>query len=315
VGDGVSVGPYCVIADHEQAGAGGETPQPIAIGDDVWLGSRVTVLPGAQIGRGSVIAAGSVVVGRIALGVVAGGNPARPLRSLTPAPGDARPSSFEAPPVVAAAPARPAPTAEAPKGERLRGVVLADFTLGELETLLRSPDEGPVLGVAAAPYCQVVPTLLAGPPEGARDFAVVWTRPERVSPAFQRLIDFEPASQEELERDVDTFVSQVLAGAQPYRLALVPTWTMPAWYRGLGMMSGKPGRGTSWGLAVMNSRLMAGLAPAGRARRGGRGVCRLPAGAQGAHPPRGGAGHREQERGGGGPGGHPPAPGDGAAAR
>ena len=34
---------------------------PVMIGDDVWLGARVVLLPGAKIGSGSVIGAGAVV--------------------------------------------------------------------------------------------------------------------------------------------------------------------------------------------------------------------------------------------------------------
>jgi len=36
---------------------------PIVISDDVWIGARVTILPGANIGSGSIIGAGAVVVG------------------------------------------------------------------------------------------------------------------------------------------------------------------------------------------------------------------------------------------------------------
>jgi acetyltransferase-like isoleucine patch superfamily enzyme len=43
----------------------------------------VTVLPGARIGAGAVIAAGSVVAGEIPAGAVAGGIPARVLKRAT----------------------------------------------------------------------------------------------------------------------------------------------------------------------------------------------------------------------------------------
>jgi acetyltransferase-like isoleucine patch superfamily enzyme len=50
------------------------------IEDDCWLGSGVTVTSGVRIGRGSVIAAGSVVTNDVPPGSVAGGIPARVLR-------------------------------------------------------------------------------------------------------------------------------------------------------------------------------------------------------------------------------------------
>lgn len=59
----------------------GDTPvRPVIIGDDVWLGARVILLPGTVIGHGAVIGAGSVVAGEIPSMAVAAGNPARVLR-------------------------------------------------------------------------------------------------------------------------------------------------------------------------------------------------------------------------------------------
>lgn len=49
----------------------------VEIGDFVWMGSRVTVLPGTRIGEGAIIQAGAVVHGEIPPLAVAGGNPAK----------------------------------------------------------------------------------------------------------------------------------------------------------------------------------------------------------------------------------------------
>ncbi len=61
--------------------AQGTEPLPIAIGDDVWIGAGVTVLGGASISDGCVIAAGSVVRGHLPPRVVVAGVPARIIRS------------------------------------------------------------------------------------------------------------------------------------------------------------------------------------------------------------------------------------------
>ena len=55
--------------------------RPVEIGDDVWIGSRVTILPGVKIGTGAVIGAGSVVTKNIPDYEVWGGNPAHCLKS------------------------------------------------------------------------------------------------------------------------------------------------------------------------------------------------------------------------------------------
>ena len=59
-----------------------EYAKPITVGDSVWIGGGVTVLPGVAIGSRAVIGGGSVVVHDIPEGVVAVGNPCRPIRTL-----------------------------------------------------------------------------------------------------------------------------------------------------------------------------------------------------------------------------------------
>ena len=49
----------------------------IVIGDFVWIGARVIILPGTQIGEGAIIQAGAVVHGKIPPYAIAGGNPAK----------------------------------------------------------------------------------------------------------------------------------------------------------------------------------------------------------------------------------------------
>lgn len=57
----------------------------IILGEDVWLGTGVTVLGGAQIGAGTIVAAGSVVTRSLPPNVLAAGVPAKVVRPLTAA--------------------------------------------------------------------------------------------------------------------------------------------------------------------------------------------------------------------------------------
>lgn len=55
----------------------GHKPGSIVIEDDVWIAANVTILPNTHIERGCVVAAGSVVGGRISAYSIVAGNPAR----------------------------------------------------------------------------------------------------------------------------------------------------------------------------------------------------------------------------------------------
>lgn len=60
---------------------GFQADRPIIIEDDVWIGSKVIILPGIVIGRGSVIGAGSVVTKNVDPYSIVAGNPAKVIRS------------------------------------------------------------------------------------------------------------------------------------------------------------------------------------------------------------------------------------------
>lgn len=63
---------------------GAQFSKSINIGDDVWIGGNVSILPGVSIGSNAVIGAGSVVTHDIANDSVALGTPARIVKHLEP---------------------------------------------------------------------------------------------------------------------------------------------------------------------------------------------------------------------------------------
>ncbi len=88
-GDNVFIAPDCVFStaghplDTDQRNQGLEIALPITVGNNVWIGTHVSVLPGVTIGNDVVIGAGSVVNRDIPDGVVAAGNPCRVIRKIT----------------------------------------------------------------------------------------------------------------------------------------------------------------------------------------------------------------------------------------
>jgi len=88
IGDDAQFGPRVQLLtpthpeDPELRRAKWEAAEPIAIGDNVWLGGGVIVCPGVTIGDDTVVGAGAVVTRDLPPGVVAVGAPARVIRSL-----------------------------------------------------------------------------------------------------------------------------------------------------------------------------------------------------------------------------------------
>jgi maltose O-acetyltransferase len=82
IGAGVNISSYSLLVtgthDPYARDFGGRLA-PIAIGDYVWLATRVTVLPGCSVGTGAVVAAGAVVTGDVAPYTIVGGIPAKRL--------------------------------------------------------------------------------------------------------------------------------------------------------------------------------------------------------------------------------------------
>jgi acetyltransferase-like isoleucine patch superfamily enzyme len=110
IGDDVWTGPYIYITDQNHGYEDPDIPigrqfpvnRPVRIGSGSWLGAGAIVLPGANIGRNVVIAAGSVVRGTVPDHCVVAGVPARIVREHTvagwrPSPDDKAKSPF--PPV------------------------------------------------------------------------------------------------------------------------------------------------------------------------------------------------------------------------
>ncbi|MEE2873204.1 MAG: HAD-IIIC family phosphatase [Candidatus Latescibacterota bacterium] len=141
-------------------------------------------------------------------------------------------------------------------------LLLADFNSGNLAAFLRNDQTAPLLEVAEAPYDQVVPILAdAGHASWAADaqIAVVWTRPEAVSPTFSAILRGDVADLGRLAAEVDRYTELLVEAGLRVQLMLVPTWVVPTYRRGLGMSDFRPG-GVAHALMTMNGRLVAALA-------------------------------------------------------
>ena len=87
-GDNVFLGPNCSFytvnhpIDVETRNKRLEYARPIEIGDNVWIGGDVIILPGVKIGNNTVIGAGSVVTKDVPANVIAVGNPCKVIKEV-----------------------------------------------------------------------------------------------------------------------------------------------------------------------------------------------------------------------------------------
>jgi len=86
IGDGCLIGHCVVLAtlnhDHEPAKRQNLHHKPIRIGNGVWIGANVTITAGVTIGDNAIIAAGAVVTKDVPTNTIAGGVPAKIIKSI-----------------------------------------------------------------------------------------------------------------------------------------------------------------------------------------------------------------------------------------
>lgn len=88
IGDFVHIGEDLLIITSNHNYLGSKLPydnthisKDVVINNYVWIGSRVTILPGVRVGEGAIIQAGSVVVFDVEPLSIVGGNPAKKIKS------------------------------------------------------------------------------------------------------------------------------------------------------------------------------------------------------------------------------------------
>lgn len=86
IGDDVQIGSQVVFAtiNHGKLPENrrDNCPAPIHVGNKVWIGSHVTILPGVTIGDNAIVAAGAVVTHDVPANAIVGGVPAEVLKTI-----------------------------------------------------------------------------------------------------------------------------------------------------------------------------------------------------------------------------------------
>jgi len=132
--------------------------------------------------------------------------------------------------------------------------LISDFNLDTLGRYLANDDAWPQLEIVSAPFGQVVPSLLQPSGAAAEDFALVWTSPEKSSPAFADALSNVPVGEERIVAEVRQFADCLRGAQKHFRAVFVVSWTLPSQHRGNGLLTLK-GQGPRKLLLKMNLAL------------------------------------------------------------
>ncbi len=84
IGDHVQIGPHVTIVtdNHDLTRRNVLRCKGVTIGNNVWIGAEVKIMPGVHVGDNAVLAGGAVVTKDVPAGAIVGGNPAKLIRMI-----------------------------------------------------------------------------------------------------------------------------------------------------------------------------------------------------------------------------------------
>ena len=119
--------------------------------------------------------------------------------------------------------------------------LISDFNLETLGHYLENDGSSPKLSVALAPFGQVFPALLRPSESAPSDFALVWTSPEKMVPAFATALDNSAFSEDDVASQAQQFADCLRVAQKHFRAIFVVSWTLATHHRGNGILTLKTG--------------------------------------------------------------------------
>ena len=141
----------------------------------------------------------------------------------------------------------------------MKCLCISDFNIEIMGRTLKGLKDGPPIEPVFCSYGQVVDVLL-NPDlpcwKDKPDLLFIWTRPQSIVGAFNKLLHYSDATLKEILTEVDQYADQIISVIDRVDTIIVPTWTIPINERGLGIIDYKHPKGLSHALLQMNARLV-----------------------------------------------------------
>jgi FkbH-like protein len=146
--------------------------------------------------------------------------------------------------------------------QKFNSLIISDFNTGVLAGYLNNDTTPPITNTTAAPFGQVIPTLIGKDLDcwkNTYDSAIIWTQPENVIESFKHILNYQPIPVDKILREVDEYTLALMNLRDKVNSVFIPTWILPTYHRGYGMLEMKNGIGITNILARMNLKLSENL--------------------------------------------------------
>jgi FkbH-like protein len=114
--------------------------------------------------------------------------------------------------------------------------LVSDFNLETLGRYLDNDAAWPPVATSIAPFGQIFPSLLDSAGSHEQNFCFVWSSLEGAVPSFRKMLDFDTVDRTALFAEVSYFADCVKKCHSRFKATFVASWTLPSFYRGLGIL-------------------------------------------------------------------------------
>jgi len=140
--------------------------------------------------------------------------------------------------------------------DKIKLLLISTFNIQNFANYLNNDESTPAISSKVTTFGQVIPTLLDNKiKKDDFDGAVVWTQPELLIESFNKQLNNEIILVDDVLNEVNAFADAVITFSKRINYLFIPTWSLPPYYRGYGLLDFRNNLGISNTLSRMNLRL------------------------------------------------------------
>jgi len=145
---------------------------------------------------------------------------------------------------------------------RFKTIIISNFNTDTFVNYLNNNKESPLIEATAIPFGQAIQTLISKDLNFSKnkyDFIIIWTQAENIIISFKNKINYIQTPIDKILYEVDEFTKLLEDIQKNANLIFMPTWIIPTYNRGYGLLDLKKDIGIENTLAQMNLRLSENL--------------------------------------------------------